>query len=128
MKLSSGLIIRAEPLADILNGHKVWEMRGIPRCKRGTIALIQKGSKAIQGIADITEYKGPLSKAELLANEAKHLVQPSRLDDQAIAEYRYAWVLANVRRLKYPVSYRHTAQVRFVTLDQATVRAISEAL
>ena len=51
LNISSGLIIRPEPLEKILSGRKTWEMRSDTIHKRETIALIQKGSKAIYGMA-----------------------------------------------------------------------------
>lgn len=129
MKIASGLIIRPEPLDKILSGGKTWEMRGEPIHKRETIALIRKGSKAIYGIADIVDSLGPLSRAEMMANEAKHRIEPARLDSLEVTKYRYAWVLAHVRRLTHPVPYVHKpGQVKFVGLDKTTVRAIGEAL
>jgi hypothetical protein len=129
LNISSGLIIRPEPLEKILNGRKTWEMRSDPIHKREMIALIQKGSKAIYGVADIVDSIGPLSREEMIANESKHLIDPSRLDSPEVAKYRYAWVLANVRRLKHPVPYLHKpGQVKFVGLDEMTVIAIGEAL
>jgi hypothetical protein len=129
MNISSGLIIRPEPLERILSGSKTWEMRGGPISKRETIALIQKGSKAIYGVADIVGSIGPLTRAEMIANEARHRIEPARLDSPEVAGYRYAWVLANVRRLGHPVPYLHKpGQVKFVGLDELTVRAICEAL
>ena len=127
--MASGLIIRPEPLEKILSGLKIWEMRSDPIHKRETIALIQKGSKAIYGVADIVASIGPLSREEMIANKEKHLIEPSRLHSPEVAKYRYAWVLANVRRLKHPVPYLHKpGQVKFVGLDEMTVIAIGEAL
>lgn len=129
INISSGLIIRPEPLEKILSGRKTWEMRSDPIHKRETIALIQKGSKAIYGVADIIDSIGPLSREAMIANETKHRIDPSRLDSPEVAKYRYAWVLANVRRLKHPVPYLHKpGQVKFVGLDEMTVIAIGEAL
>lgn len=129
LNISSGLIIRPEPLEKILSGRKTWEMRSDPIHKRETIALIQKGSNAIYGVADIVGSIGPLSREEMIANEAKHQIEPYRLDNPEVVKYRYAWELANVRRLKHPVPYLHKpGQVKFVGLDEMTVIAIGEAL
>ncbi|MGV8990739.1 MAG: hypothetical protein ACOH1Q_04970 [Thiobacillus sp.] len=129
MKIASGLIIRPEPLEKILSGRKTWEMRCDPIHKRETIALIQKGSKAIYGVADIVDSIGPLSREEMIANEAKHRIEPTRLDCPEVVKYRYAWELANVRRLKHPVPYVHKpGQVKFVSLDEMTARKICEGL
>lgn len=129
LNISSGLIIRPEPLEKILSGQKTWEMRGDPIYKRETIALIQRGSKAIYGVAEIIDSIGPLSREEMIANESRHRIEPFRLDSPEVSKWRHAWVLANVRRLKHPVPYVYkTGQVKFVGLDEMTVRAIGEAL
>lgn len=130
LNISSGLIIRPEPLEKILSGRKTWEMRGNPIHKRETIALIQQGSKAIYGVAEIIDSIGPLSRrVEMIANESRHRIEPFRLDNPEVSKWRHAWVLAKVRRLKHPVPYVHKmGQVKFVSLDEMTVRAIGEAL
>lgn len=60
-EITSGLIIREEPLDRILSGQKTWEMRSDHTRKRGRIGLVRKGSKAIFGIAEIVDSKGPLT-------------------------------------------------------------------
>lgn len=125
--VTRGLIIRAEPLGKILRGEKTWEMRSRPIAIRETIALIQKGSKTVVGVADLVDCRGPLSDSERFDSEHLHAIDPERWDDPSIANYRYAWVLENVRPLEKPVPYIHRGGVQFATLDQAAVDAIELA-
>jgi hypothetical protein len=126
--ISRGLIIRPEPLDNILTGRKVWEMRSRSIEIRGTIALVKKGSKAVFGVADIVDSRGPLTHAEMVENQPRHLIPPSRLGHPDVAKYRHAWVLGNVRCLKAPIPYIHTGGVQFVTLDDLAVNRLASAL
>jgi hypothetical protein len=126
--IASGLIIRAEHLANILSGHKTWEMRAQPVRKREEIALIQQGAKVILGVAEIVDCLGPLTEADMLSNADKHLVERARLPD-VTAKYRYAWVLANARRLTQPVPCpMKRGQQQFVSIPPETVNEIQRLL
>jgi len=126
---TSGLIIRREPLAAILNGSKTWEMRSITTKKRGSIALIGKGSKQILGIATIVDVQGPLSDSTMLQTVEKHQIAPARLQDAEVQKLRYAWVLANVRKLDPPVPYQpRSGAVRFVNLTEEEMAGIEACL
>lgn len=123
-KTSRGLIIRPEPLERILSGRKTWEMRSAHTKIRGPIALIQKGSKAIYGEAQILDSRGPVSRDEMLKTVHLHGITADRLDTGEVAAYRYAWVLGRVRRLSHPIPYQHTGGVTFVTLDPYAVEQL----
>ena len=59
---------------------------------------------------------------------AMHGIDPSRLMVAETAKYRYAWVLANVRRLPDPIPYYHTKGAQsFILLDAGTSLAILAA-
>ena len=122
--ISRGLIIREEPLDKILSGQKTWEMRSAHTKIRGRVGLVRKGSKAVFGIAEIVDSKGPLTDAQLLNTVHLHGISTSRLQSGEVAGYRYAWVLASVRRLAVPIPYQHKGGVVFVTLDEYAVQAI----
>jgi hypothetical protein len=117
--VESGLIIRPNPLERILSGSKDWEMRSVATKKRGTIALIRQGAKAIIGVADIVDCLGPLSKEEIVCNAPRHGIEESRFDDPEVAKWRFAYVLENVRRLSAPVPCRiPSGAVTFVTINR----------
>jgi hypothetical protein len=126
--VSRGIIIRASPLELILSGKKSWEMRTSHTNIRETIALIRKSSKAVFGVADIVDSRGPLTQAEMKNSLALHAIEVHRLDDPAVVKNRFAWILRNVRRLPVPVPYDHKGGVRFVSLDAVCVQKLTSVL
>jgi len=112
MKNMRGLIIRSEPINEILAGKKTWEIRGKPTKIRGTIGLIEKGTGTVVGLCDVVNCLGPLSLAEMRRNIGKHGMSLSDLRSRdGNYETIYAWVLKRPRRFKGPVPYRHKSGV-----------------
>jgi hypothetical protein len=127
--LDSALIIRPEPLNQILSGEKTWEMRSSGARKRGRIGLISKGSGQVIGVADLVDCIGPMTPERIAASSDLHRISPQRLRDPDIAKYRYAWVLRNARRLSRAVPYQHPAgAVIWVSLDDNLRRVIESAV
>ena len=127
--VTRGLIIREAPLESILAGRKTWEMRNGRVKIRGTIALIKKDSKAIFGVADIVDSRGPLSRDGMLASESHHGISASRLDQSDLVSYRHAWVFARVRRLAKPIPYEHNlGATRFTILNERAMMELASAL
>lgn len=126
--LTRGLIIRDEPLERILSGQKTWEMRSSHTRVRGRIALIRKGSKTVIGVAEITGSKGPISDEQLMESIHLHGISAHRLHAGEASNYRYAWILRNVKRLSTPAPYQHKGGVIFVTLDDYARQAIADQL
>lgn len=121
----SGLIIRREPLQSILRGEKCWEMRSKHTHKRGRIALIEKGSGQVVGVAELVDSIGPLSEEQMRANQDKHRIRPERLNSGEVSKWRIAWVLKNVQPLETPVSYQHkSGAVTWVTLTSEVSDAV----
>lgn len=104
---TKALVIDTPYIDRILKGEKTWEMRSRNCSIKGTIGLIRKGSGCVVGLADIVGVKGPLTPAEMLANQDKHRISTERLSDPGITKWKWAWVLENVRPLDEPVPYRH---------------------
>lgn len=63
------LVIASPAIDRILEGVKTWEMHSTNCRIRGPIGRIKKGSGKVVGVAEITDVIGPLSPAELLANQ-----------------------------------------------------------
>jgi hypothetical protein len=119
-----GLIIADPWISRILSGDKVWEMRSTRLSRRGTIALIRKGSGHVVGVATITGCIGPLSDVEVVEHFCKHKVPLEQ-----IGQWRYAWQLFDVKPLPHPVSYVHkSGAVKFVRLDPDVVRRVNASL
>lgn len=126
--LSRGLIIKAPFIDWIVEGRKRWELRSSQTKQRGPIALIEKGSGTVVAVARLVDSLGPLSSAEMLANQHNHAVTPERLALPDLAKYRHAWVLADVKRLARPVAYRHkNGAVIWVALESGEIAAVLAA-
>lgn len=121
----SGLVIRREPLQRILRGEKTWEMRSKQVHKRGPIALIEKGSGLVVGVANLVDCKGPLNDEEMLANQDKHRIEPERLHAGEVAKWRTAWLLEGVQPLPNPIPYQHpSGAVTWVSLAADVVEQV----
>ena len=117
------LIIRKPWLDQILAGTKIWEIRGSRTKIRGTVGLIQSQSGMVVGLCELVECFGPLTAEKFRRNARKAGMTAA----EAILggyENTFSWVLANARRFKTPVPYKHLiGAVIWVELDDATVRA-----
>lgn len=99
-----GLIVRAPWVDYLLDGTKVWEIRGSATRIRGRIALIRGGSGLVVGTINLVDCH-PLTRDEYLNGEAYHRVPISQIE----MPYRhpYAWVMSDPDPFKKPVRYQH---------------------
>lgn len=102
-----GLVIRQPFVEWILGGKKTWEIRGTATAVRGHIALISKGTGTVVGTCNVTAVRGPLKLAELKANAKRLNATADELTSLYYGRHTYAWVLADVRRLRTPIKYSH---------------------
>jgi ASCH domain-containing protein len=125
VSISHGVIVDQPWIGKILRGEKIWEMRSTGVKRRGPIALIQKGTGCVVGVANLVDVKGPFTNDELQNHEHIHHVPPAmyRAPDY---KWRIAWVLADVTTLQEPVPYKHkNGAVTWVELDQGARDQIS---
>lgn len=128
------LIIMSEPIELILGGRKIWEMRYKPTKIRGRIALSEKGAKRIVGICMLKDCIGPLSVDEYITNARKMNRKKSDLEAERkelkkdlAAVPRYAWVLADVKRLSKPVLFENpSGAVTWATLPPNISRKLAK--
>ncbi|MBR9869508.1 MAG: ASCH domain-containing protein [Gammaproteobacteria bacterium] len=124
--VSRGLIIDQPWIGKILRGEKTWEMRSRRTSIRGPIALIEKGSGTVVGVASIVDSLGPLSLHDISENLPKHRVEPE-IHTKSDYKWNHAWVLDEVIPLSYPVKYRHKpGAVIWVELDDAAREALQK--
>lgn len=97
------LIIKKLWIDYILNGSKVWEIRGIKTNIRGQIELIQSGSGLVVGSCEIIDCK------ELTLEDYKNNIEKHNIQDVDMLPYKitFAWVLSNAKRYKIPRKYKH---------------------
>jgi len=120
-----GLIIKTPWIDKILDGEKIWEIRGSKTKIRDTIALIKSGSGTVVGICDLEDVIGPLSISKLKRSKSFHAISPNRFKNGLPYSDAYAWVLSNVKRLNKPVPYDHPrGAVIWVNLPTAVVNKI----
>lgn len=126
--ITRGLIIAQPWIGKILRGEKSWEMRSAHTSIRGGIALIEKGTGSIVGVASIEESVGPLSFDEIFDNEVKHCVGPE-LYTRDDYKWDHAWVMADIKKLNEPVRYQHkNGAVIWVELDENSIENLATQL
>lgn len=124
--VSRGLIIDQPWIGKILRGEKIWEMRSTRTSIRGPVALIEKGSGTVVGVASILDSLGPLSRQDISENLRKHRVGPE-IYTQSDYKWNHAWALGEVIPLSHPVKYRHkSGAVIWIELDTAAREALQK--
>lgn len=112
-----GLVIRQPWIGMILRGEKTWEMRSTPCRHRGPIALIEKGSGTVVGMAELVDDFPPLNENDLRSAFDRHRIPPDQIGDALRRGWVGPWVLAKVSRLQQPVPYKHTSGGSWVNLS-----------
>jgi hypothetical protein len=107
-----GLIVRPEPLELILSGRKRWEIRSFYTYIRERICLICSGSGLVVGTCDLVGVKGPLTLSQIRWNVRKIGINPSEVGSRPPYRHTYAWLLANPKRFRKPIPYKHPAGAR----------------
>jgi hypothetical protein len=120
-----GLLIKEPWIDKILNGKKCWEIRGSNTKIRGTIALIRSGSGTIVGTAELIDVIGPLSRNKLKRSESFHAIPPSHFKSGLPYPKTFAWSLANIRKFKSPIPYKHPkGAVIWINLPSDSIQRI----
>lgn len=111
-----GLIIKPPWIDLILDGEKIWEIRGNNTNVRGKIYLIKSGTKQIFGTVELIDSK-PLSYADYIENEDKHCISVCK-ENKLPYKKTYAWVLKNPIQFEKPIPYSHPrGAIIWVKLD-----------
>jgi hypothetical protein len=127
------LLIMAEPLAKILSGQKVWEVRRRrTRFLGERIGLSESGANRIVATCTIIENRGPLTYSEVIKNARRMghtragVAHNPGLLRQIKERKLYVWVLANVRKLRKPVAFKNPpGAVIFAKVPLAVARRAS---
>lgn len=98
------LIIKKKFLDKIIQGKKVWEIRGSQTLKRGIIGLIESGSGKVIATAQLVNCHGPF-----LIEELKQHNDKTQIENEFNVKYKkiYAWELSEVKALDNPKPYKH---------------------
>ena len=98
------LIIKRHWLQKILDGEKIWEIRGCATKKRGLVLLAQsRAGGSIIGQAHLVECRR-LYKQDMIENMDKHCIQ-----DLSLVQYKnpHAWIFQDAARYKQALKYDH---------------------
>src|ERR1700741_2194336 len=63
-----GLIVRDPYASQLLNGQKIWEIRGRPTQIRGPVVIVKQGTGKAYGIANLVRVLGPLDLDDLVSS------------------------------------------------------------
>ncbi len=98
-----GLIIKKPWIDLILNGEKIWEIRGNNTKIRGEIELIQSGSGLVVGKCKIIDCL-QLDLEKYKKSTDKHCIK-----NTAELPYKntFAWVISEAIRYQTPKEYKH---------------------
>jgi predicted kinase len=122
------LLIRSPHIEKILDGKKIWEIRGSRTDVREQVGLVRSGSGTIIGVCDVVDCIPILTDEQFRRNARKAGSKPSEV---SLGYYKntFAWVLANPQYLKAPVPYKHPAgAIIWVKLDAQVEKAVQRAM
>lgn len=127
--ITRGLVIRTRWLNEILSGRKTWEMRSRATTAVGPVALVEKGSGTVVGVARLTGCGTRLDAARMRATTDRHAIPTAEIPDAVERGWTVPWYLADARRLPMPVPYQHTnGAVVWVRLDDTARVALHAQL
>lgn len=116
-----GLIVREPWVSMLMDGTKVWELRGSATRIRGRVGLIRSASGLVLGEAVLSGCRGPLSREDLAKSVDRHRVGFDWANCPMPYRNVYAWEMSDARRYERPVPYRHPqGAVIWVGLETAT--------
>jgi len=122
-----GLLVRDPYASQILNGEKIWELRGRPTQIRGPVAIVKSGTGRAFGTANLVRVLGPLDLEDLV--DAPELPSSEREELRRCGlpyPKTYAYVVTDPRWFERPIPYKHPSGavtwVRLPELDLETVR------
>ena len=88
----------------ILDGEKVWEIRGSNTTIRGEVGIIFSGSGEVKGSVFLADSLS-LTKEEFEQNKDLHRIACSY--EELPYKHPYRWVLKSGKRYKKPKPYKH---------------------
>ncbi|MGO6788723.1 ASCH domain-containing protein [Rhizobium ruizarguesonis] len=121
-----GLMIRDPYASEILNGQKIWEIRGRPTQIRGPVVVVKSGTGRAFGTANLVRVLGPLDAEDLMnASELPPLEREEIAANGLPYPKTYAYVFSNPKWFEKPIPYKHPSGavtwVRLPDLDLAAV-------
>ena len=103
-----GLIVRDPYASQLLDGEKIWEIRGKPTQIRGPVVIVKAGTGQAFGVANLVRVLGPVELEDLLDAPELPVGEREDLREHGLP-YRktYAYVFTNPLWFERPISYKH---------------------
>jgi len=124
-----GLIIQDPYASQILNGQKIWEIRGRPTQIRGPVVIVKSGTGRAYGTANLVRVLGPLEIEDL--ERALELPKGEReeITNEGLPYPKtYAYVFTSPKWFENPIPYRHAnGAVTWVRLPDLDLKAVRYA-
>jgi hypothetical protein len=115
-----GLMIRDPYASQILNGQKIWEIRGRPTQIRGPVVIVKSGTGRALGPLELED----LEQAPELPKKEREEFALSGLPYPRT----YAYVFTNPQWFERPIPYRHASgAVTWVRLPDINLDAVQYA-
>ena len=125
-----GLLVRDPYATQLLNGEKIWEIRGKPTQIRGTIAIIKSGTGRTYGTVRLVRVLGPLALDDLVLAPELPREEREEFNRTGLPYAKtYAYVFSDPRWFERAIPYHHPSGavtwVRLPELNLETVRYAS---
>lgn len=124
-----GLMVRDPFATQLLDGEKVWEIRGRATQIRGPVVIVKSGTGCAFGTVNLVRVLGPLELDDLI--EAPELPASEREEfrrDGLPYSKTYAYVFSNPKWFERPIPYRHpSGAVTWVRLPDLNLEAVRYA-
>lgn len=122
-----GLVVRDPYASQILNGEKVWELRGRATQIRGPIVIVKSGTGQAFGTVNLVRVLGPLDLDDLIDAPELPASEREQLRRSGLTYPKtYAYVFTNPRWFERPIPYKHPSGavtwVRLPELDLESAR------
>lgn len=124
-----GLLVRDPYASQLLNGEKVWEIRGKPTQIRGPVVIIKSGTGRAYGVAKLIRVLGPLELDDLtLASELPREERALFSREGLPYAKTYAYVFSDPKWFEQPIPYKHpSGAVTWVRLQELDLEAVRYA-
>jgi len=104
--IMKGLIIKPKWANLILDGKKTIEVRGSKTNIRGTIGIIESGSKKVFGTANLLRCS-EMTYSSFIECRDEHKLEITYTELLKIYPKPYMWWLVDIKRYDIPVAYEH---------------------
>lgn len=124
-----GLMVRDPYATQLLDGQKVWEIRGRSTQIRGRIVIIKSGTGRAYGTVNLVRVLGPLSLDDLIYAPELPIAERNEFERDGLPYAKtYAYVVSDPKWFAEPVPYNHpSGAVTWVRLPEFDLNSMAYA-